>query len=67
METLTIIIFIVSFIIATIIVNKAQQIYMKIIGAETMFFSGKKKLIAIFIIGLVIAGLALKLFGVNNT
>lgn len=67
METLAIIIFIVALVIATIIVNKAQQIYMKIIGAEAMFFSGKKKLIAILIIGLLITGLIYKLFGIGNT
>ena len=66
MEALVIIIFIAALVIATIIVNKVQQIYMKIIGAETMFFSGKKKLIAIFIVGLIIAGLAFKLFGLGK-
>lgn len=60
---LTLILFIFALVLATIIVNKAQQFYMKMIGAEMMFFSGKKKLIAILIVGLLICGVFLKLFG----
>lgn len=48
---LILIIFIIALVVATIIVNKVQQIYMKLMGAEMMFFSGKKKLIAIFVVG----------------
>lgn len=60
---LILIIFIIALVVATIVVNKAQHLYMKLMGAEIMFFSGKKKLIAIFIIGLIIAGTVYKLFG----
>lgn len=64
-KEMTILLFVISFVVATIIVNVAQQMYMKLIGADMMFFSGKKKLIAIFLIGLVICGALLKLFGLD--
>lgn len=60
---LILIIFIIALVVATIIVNKVQQIYMKLMGAEMMFFSGKKKLIAIFVVGLLILGAVVQLFG----
>lgn len=60
---LILIIFIIALVVATIIVNKVQQLYMKLMGAEMMFFSGKKKLIAIFVIGLLILGAVVQLFG----
>lgn len=60
---LTLILFIISLVVATILVNTAQQLYMKLIGADRMFFSGKKKLIAIFIVGLLILGTVVQLFG----
>lgn len=60
---LTLILFIISLVVATILVNAAQQLYMKLIGADRMFFSGKKKLIAIFVVGLLILGTVVQLFG----
>lgn len=60
---LTLILFIISLVVATILVNVAQQLYMKLIGADRMFFSGKKKLIAIFVVGLLILGTVVQLFG----
>lgn len=59
------IIFIVSIIVAVIIVNKVQQLYMKMIGADRMYFSGKKKLIAIGIIAILLTSFAVKLFGIE--
>ena len=67
MKTLGWVIIILSFIFSTIIVNKAYQIYMRIMNADMMFFSRKKKLIIIFIVGLIIMGLALKLFGIDKS
>lgn len=64
-KEMTILLFVISLVVATIIVNAAQQMYMKLIGADMMFFSGKKKLIAIFLVGLVICGAILKLFGLD--
>ena len=58
-----IVICIISLIIAIVIVNKAQQLYMNLIGADFMFFSGKKKILAIFIVFLFVAGFILKIFG----
>lgn len=63
MDILKGIIFIVAFIPAIMLVNKAQQLYMKLIGANTMFFSGKKKVIAIVVVWLIISGILLSLFG----
>lgn len=63
MEVLGIIILVVSFVAATVIVNKAQQLYMKLMGANFMFFDGKKKLLAIFIVGMILTGLLVSLFG----
>lgn len=63
MDILKGIIFIVAFIPAIMLVNKAQQLNMKLIGANTMFFSGKKKVIAIVVVWLIISGILLSLFG----
>lgn len=57
------ILFIISLVVATILVNTAQRLYMKLMGAEMMFFSGKKKLIAIVVVGLLILGTVAQLFG----
>lgn len=65
MDTIIYIILIISLILAIVIVNKTQQVYMKIIGAEFMFFNTKKKLIAICIVCLVIASIICKVFGIE--
>lgn len=62
-KTPLIIILIVSFVLGSIIVNWAQRMYMKLMGAETMFFSGKKKLIGILIVSIIVFSLIAKLFG----
>ena len=59
------IIFISMLVVSTIIVNKSQQIYMRIIGASAMFFDGKKKLIAIIVVALFLSGIILNLFGIE--
>lgn len=65
MKVLLVIIYVLSFIASSIVVNKAQQMYMKFIGASGMFFDGKKKLFAIVLIGFIFAGLAMKAFGIG--
>ena len=62
----TVILFIISMGVATIIVNSAYQLFMKMMGASGMFFSMKKKLIAIFVVGIVIFGLVGRLFGIGT-
>ena len=57
-----IIIVIISLIIASMIVNKVYQLFMKLLGADFMFFSRKTKLVAIFIVWLIISGAFLRLF-----
>lgn len=66
MKVITIIILIIAFAISSMLVNKLQQLYMKFMGADTMFFNGKKKLIAIIIIAFVLAGTVFKLFGIGQ-
>lgn len=57
------IVFVISLVIASIIVNKAQHLFMDFMGADGMFFSIKAKLIIIVIVGLLIAGVVGKIFG----
>jgi len=61
---LVIFIFILSLVASVYIVNKAYQIYMKVIGASAMFYSGKKKLIAIVVVALLLASLITQIFGI---
>lgn len=60
------IVFIVSFIISAVIVNKVQQLWMRLMGADMMYFSMKKKLVAIALIGLLIFGLIGALLGFGS-
>ena len=47
-----IVVFVIAFIIVSIIVNALQGLYMKIVGAQAMFFNGGKKMAAIIVISL---------------
>ncbi len=58
----SLIVFVISFILAVIVVNKGLQLYMIIMGAERIYYSAKKKLIAIFVVGVVIASLIFGFF-----
>lgn len=62
MSPLSLIIFFVSIIIAVVVVNKAQQLYMRLIGANAMFFSGAKKLGAIVVAAIIVFGLLARQF-----
>ena len=62
-EVSIIVFFIISLVVATIITNVAQRLFMKVMGADAMFFSMKKKLIAIVIIALLLTGLVINMFG----
>ena len=66
MQILLTIVFIVSFIIAAVIVNKVQQLYMKLMGADMMYFSMKKKLIAIVVVGILVFSLIGSFFGLGS-
>lgn len=57
-----IVIFIISFIIGAAIVNGIQRLYMKLTGAAVMFYDGKKKVFAIFLVGSLVFGLMYKIF-----
>ena len=60
---LEIAILVVSLILAVIVVNAGQQLLMSILGADTMFFSIKTKLVLIIEAAIFIAGFIGKLFG----
>lgn len=56
--------FIITLVIAIILVNAAYRLFMKIVGADGMFYSIKSKIIAIIIVWLILAGLGLKVVGI---
>lgn len=58
--------FIASFIIAAAIVNKVQRLWMKLMGADRMYFSMKKKLIAIVVVGIIVFGLIGSVLGLGS-
>lgn len=62
---LLIVVFGASFFVSYKLVNKAQQLYMKLTGADVMFFNGMKKLAIIFVIGFVLANAVLSIFGIQ--
>ena len=69
MEIVAIILFIISLCVAIPLVNVAQRWFMKIIGIDSMFFSIKKKVIAIFVVAIIITslilGVIMKIFGIS--
>ena len=69
MEIIVTIVFIVSLCVAIPLVNAGQRWFMKIVGVDSMFFSIKKKIIAIIVVALIITsvvvGLILKIFGIS--
>ena len=62
MEALGIALFVVSVILGIIIVNFGYRLYMKILGADSIYYSPKKKLIYIIIVSGAIWMFMLKLF-----
>lgn len=60
-----VVLFFVMLAVSAVLVNKVQQMYMKLMGANMMFFNGGKKLVAIVFIALVLEGCVLKLFGIE--
>ena len=69
MEIIVTIIFIVSLCVAIPLVNAGQRWFMKIVGVDSMFFSIKKKIIALIVVALIITsvvvGLILNIFGIS--
>jgi hypothetical protein len=58
-------IFIIALVVSTVITNTAQQLFMRMLGMNAMFFSVKKKLIAIVVIAIVLSTIILQLFGIT--
>lgn len=69
MEIVAIILFIISLCVAIPLVNSVQRWFMKIIGIDGIFFSIKKKVIAIFVVAIIITslilGVIMKIFGIS--
>jgi len=59
------VIFIISLVVSTIIVNGAYQLFMKVMGASGMFFNAKKKIIAIIVIALFLAAIVIHITGIQ--
>ena len=59
------ILFIICLVISAAIVNFGQQAFMKALGADMMFFSAKKKLIAIIVIALLLTAIIMNIFGIQ--
>ncbi len=64
MKILGVVIFVIALAVSSAIVNGAQRLFMRLIGAVTMFFNGKAKLFAIVFIAMVIAAPIMNLFGI---
>lgn len=64
MDTIGAVWLIITLVIAIILVNAAYRLFMKIVGADGMFYSIKSKIIAIIIVWLILAGLGLKVVGI---
>ena len=61
-NVILLIVLIVSIIIASVIINKLQQLFMRLIGARVMFFDGKAKIFWILLLGVIIFSLILTPF-----
>ena len=62
METLGVILLVVSAILGICIVNYAYRLYMKIMNVDRMYYNPKKKITYIIIVGGAIWLLSMKLF-----
>ncbi len=62
METLGIILLVISAILGIIIVNFAYRLYMKIMNIDSMYYNPKKKITYIIIVGGALWMFFLKLF-----
>lgn len=65
MNAILTIIFIVSMILSSIIVNKIQRAYMSFIGSDVMLYNKKHKIVWIILLGCLIFGLIGKLIGLG--
>ncbi len=65
MQIIVWVLFIISLAVSSVIVNKSQQMFMKFIGSDMMFFSMKKKVFIIVILALFLEAFILKIFGIT--
>lgn len=61
-NVILLIVLIVSIILASVIINWLQQLFMRLIGARVMFFDGKAKIFWILLLGAIIFSLILTPF-----
>lgn len=64
MKILGIVILVIAFAVSSAVVNGAQRLFMRLIGADSMFFNGKAKLFAIVFLAMVMAAPIMNLFGI---
>ncbi len=64
MQVLGVIILIIALAVSASLVSGAQRLFMKLIGADAMFFSGKVKLFAVLFIAALIAAPVMNLLGI---
>ncbi len=62
-QTAVMIGFLICVAISAMIVNGLMNMYMKFIGADSMLFNGKHKVIAIIVVALVLETIVVKFFG----
>lgn len=65
MQIIVWVLFIISLAVSSVIVNKSQQMFMRFIGSDMMFFSMKKKVFIIVILALFLEAFILKIFGIT--
>lgn len=65
LEIITIVILLVSLVISIKLVNWLYRVFVSILGAETMFFSVRTKIIWYAITWMIIAGILLSPFGIT--
>lgn len=64
MGVLALIIFIISVIVASKIVNSVYQMYMKMMGASYMTYNKQTKIVALFIVTIVVMGCIIKFLSI---
>jgi hypothetical protein len=59
------VIFAIALVVATMIVNAAQQLSMRVLHISFMFTRAKTKIIAIIVVALFLTGCIISIFGIS--
>jgi len=57
--------FVISFIVASVLMNNIYHLYMKLIGASAMRFNAGKKFLIILFVALFITATIIQIFGIE--